>query len=167
MLGETVLNYHVAWNKSTEETPDQVTTTFTQKKVKFAPNVTPTSIDPNNIQANPTNADITKALFNKLVTTAKWAQEKDYVGSADLTKAFYRDTTFSGLWKFGAKARFKEKDQTYDLYTYTTDQTLYLTDFLGSFTTATPFVGGRYTLPLFEDPKKMRTSSPRARKTAR
>ncbi len=157
MLGETVLNYHVAWNKSTEETPDQVTTTFTQKKVKFAPNVTPTSIDPNNIQANPTNADITKAAFNKLVTTAKWAEEKDYVGSVDLTKAFYRDTSFSGLWKFGAKARFKEKDQTYDLTTYTlASGQANLTDYLGSFTPATPFVGGRYTLPLFEDPKKMR-----------
>ena len=156
MLGESVLNYHVAWNKSSEDTPDQVTTTFTQKKVKFSPNVSPTSIDPDNIQANHTNMDITKALFNKLVTTAKHASERDYTGSVDLTRAFYRDTSFSGLVKFGAKARFKEKNQTYDLYTYTTDQTLYLTDFLGSFTTATPFVDGRYTLPLFEDPKKMR-----------
>jgi TonB-dependent receptor len=156
MLGESVVNYHVAWNRSTEETPDQVTSTFTQKKVKFSPNVTPDSIDPDNIQANPQNADISKALFNKLVTTAKWAQETDYVGSVDLTHAFYRDTSYSGLWKFGAKARFKEKDQTYDLWTYTSDQTYYLTDYLGSFTTATPFVDGRYTLPLFEDPKKMR-----------
>jgi TonB-dependent receptor len=156
MLGESVLNYHVAWNKSTEETPDQVTTTFTQKKVVFNPNVSPTYIDPNNIQANPTNMDITKAVLDKIVTTAKWAQERDYVGSVNLTNAFYRDANFSGLWKFGAKARFKEKDQTYDLYTYTTDQKFYLTDFLGSFTPATSFIDGRYTLPLFEDPKKMR-----------
>jgi TonB-dependent receptor len=156
MLGESVLTYHVAWNRSTEDTPDQVTTTFTQKKVTFNPNVSPTFIDPNNIQANPTNMDITKALFNKLVTTAKHAQERDYVGSADFTKPFYRDTTFSGLWKFGAKARFKDKHQTYDLYTYTTDQTLYLTNFLGSFTSPTPFKGGRYNLGLFEDPGKMR-----------
>jgi TonB-dependent receptor len=151
-----VVNYHVAWNQSTEETPDQVTSTFTQKKVKFAPNVTPTSIDPDNIQANPTNADITKALFNKLVTTAKWAQERDYVGSVDLTKAFYSSADYSGLWKFGAKARFKEKDQTYDLWTYTSKQTYYLTDYLNDWTPDTPFIDGRYTLPLFEDPKKMR-----------
>jgi TonB-dependent receptor len=158
MLGESVLNYHVAWNKSSEETPDQLTTTFTQKKVKFAPNVTPTSIDPNNIQANPTNMDITKALFNKFATKGEHASERDYVGSVDLTKAFYRDSTFSGLWKFGAKARFKDKDQSYDSTTWTLagSQTLYLTNYLGSFTTATPFIDGRYTIPLFEDPKKMR-----------
>jgi TonB-dependent receptor len=156
MLGESVLNYHVAWNRSSEATPGQLTTTFTQKKVTFDPNVSPTYIDPNNIQANPINMDLSRAVLDKLVTQEKRAQERDYVGGVDLTKAFYRDSNFSGLWKFGAKARFKDKDQTYDQIAYTSDQTFYLTDFLGSFTPPTSFVDGRYNLPLFEDPKKMR-----------
>ena len=41
-----------------------MTTTFRQANVNFAPNVTPTSIDPDNIQANPLNEDIAAYTFN-------------------------------------------------------------------------------------------------------
>jgi TonB-dependent receptor len=156
MAGETVITYRAAWNKSKEWTPDQVTSSFRQKSVLFDPNVSPTSIDPNNIQANPTNQDVSKFKFNSIETQWKSAQEEDYVGSVDVTRAFYRDTSFSGLWKVGAKARFKTKTQGYEVYDYESEETLYLSDYLSGWAPDTPFISGRYTLGPFQDPGKMR-----------
>jgi TonB-dependent receptor len=153
-----VMDYHLMWNKSQEETPDQVTAGFIQEDVEFDPNVSPDSIDPNNIQANPLNEDPAEFWFDELETEWKKAVEEDIVGALNFTKGFYRSAGFSGLWKFGAKARFKTKDQFYETYAWEAEDDLNLVPFLDDWVSETPFFGGIYGAQLvpFQDPALMR-----------
>ncbi|MCG6950582.1 MAG: TonB-dependent receptor [Acidobacteria bacterium] len=158
-VGEsTVIDYHVAWNKSSEETPNQVTAAFIQEDVEFNPNVSPGSINPNNIQANPLNEDPAEYWFDELETEYKKATDKDYVGAFNLTRGFYRDAGFSGLWKFGAKARLKEKVQNYEVSKYESDDDLNFVPFLNDWQSETSFFLGRYDdeITPFQDPGMMR-----------
>jgi hypothetical protein len=106
LIGTTlVIDYRLAWNKSQEETPDQITSTFKQEDVEFDPNVGPDFIDPDNIQSNPLNEDINEFWFDGIESEYKKASEEDIVGAINLTNGFYRDSGFGGLRKFGAKYR--------------------------------------------------------------
>jgi TonB-dependent receptor len=158
MAGERVVNFRLAWNQSQEKTPDQLTSTFRQKKVNFAPNVSPGSIDPDNIQANPLNEDYSKSILNKIETQYKASKDEDYVGSVDLTSGFYKGTSLSGLWKVGVKARFKTKTQDYNVYDYTSEEDIPLTDYLSDWKPATSFIYGftSYDIGQFPSPSAMR-----------
>jgi TonB-dependent receptor len=156
LVGETAINYRVAWNKSEEETPDQLTSVFIQEDVEFDPNVSPDFIDPNNIQANPLNEDYTLALFDSMESQAKSASEEDLVGAIDVAWGFYRDSGFSGLWKVGAKVRFKDKTQNYEVFDYESEDDLFMADYIDDWTPDTPFFDGRYTFGPFMSPDQMR-----------
>ena len=52
--------------------------------MNFAPNVTPTSIDPDNIQANPLNEDLAPYTFNSQIRATNFAKDRDIVGAANL-----------------------------------------------------------------------------------
>jgi TonB-dependent receptor len=151
-----ILDYRVAWNQAREETPDQITSAFQQEDVEFDPNVSPDSIDPNNIQANPLNEDITEYELDGIEREHNWAEEEDIVGAVNFSHAFYRDSGFSGQFKFGAKVRFKEKNQDSNLVELDPEEDYALTDFLSDFQSQTPFFGGRYELGPFPDPNAMR-----------
>ena len=156
LVGETVINYRVAWNKSRENTPNQLTTTFRQKSVSFDPNVSADSIDPDNIQANPLNENLGKYKLNAMETQYKLAEEEDWVGSIDVTRGFYRDSSFSGLWKFGLKGRMKTKTSDYEVFEYSPEEDVLLTDYLSTWKPDTTFIDGRYTMGPFPDPGKLR-----------
>jgi TonB-dependent receptor len=158
VAGETVINFRLAWNQSQERTPDQVTSEFLQEDVEFDPNVSPGSIDPDNIRANPLNQDISQFIFDKIETQYKAAKDQDWVGSLDLTRGFYKDTSLSGLWKFGVKARLKTATQDYNVYEYGAEDDLLLTDYLNDWKPATPFMHGftSYDIGPFQSPSKMR-----------
>ena len=156
LVGETVINYRVAWNQSREETPDQLTSVFVQEDVEFDPNVSPGFIDPDNIQANPLNEDYTLAMFDSMESQGKFAEEEDLVGAIDVTGGFYRDSGFSGLWKAGAKVRFKDKSQNYEVYDYESEDDLFMSDYTDDWTPDTPFIDGRYTFGPFVSPDEMR-----------
>ncbi|MEX1309310.1 MAG: TonB-dependent receptor, partial [Candidatus Sulfomarinibacteraceae bacterium] len=158
-IGEAfVLDYRVMYNKSQEETPDQYTSAFVMEDVVFDPNVSPDSIDPNNIQANPLNERADEYWFDGIEDLFKKSVEEDIVGAVNLTKGFYRNTGFSGLWKVGAKYRSKEKTQNYDVYDLESDDDLNMVDYLSNWNSETPFFGGIYgdqIIPFF-DPGLMR-----------
>jgi TonB-dependent receptor len=153
-----VLDYHLMYNKAQEETPNQVTSAFIQKDVEFVTNVSPDSIDPDNIQAVPLNEDVTDTWFDEIETDYKKAVEEDIVGALNFTKGFYKSAGYSGLWKFGAKARFKTKDQNADVYAYESEDDLNYVPFLSNWTSETPFFGGIYGTQIvpFQDPGMMR-----------
>lgn len=151
-----LLEYRLAYNRSREETPDEVESVFVQEDVEFAPNVSPESIDPDDIQANPLNEDIDAYELDEITLSANEAEEKDVVGAMDFSHAFYRDATFSGSYKMGAKARFKEKEQNGDLFEFSPEEDYRLIDFLSGFTSQTPFLDGRYRLGPFADPPAIR-----------
>jgi TonB-dependent receptor len=158
VAGETVINFRVAWNQSQERTPDQIQSEFLQEDVEFNPNVSPGSIDPDNIRANPLNQDISQFIFDKIETQYKAAKDEDWVGSLDLTRGFYRDAGLSGLWKFGVKARLKTSTQDYNVYEYGAEDDLLLTDYLNDWKPATSFIYGftSYDIGPFQSPSKMR-----------
>ena len=158
VAGETVINFRVAWNQSQENTPNQVTSEFLQEDVEFDPTVSPGSIDPKNIRANPLNEDISQYLFDKIETQAKAAKDQDWVGSLDLTSGFYRDAGLSGLWKFGVKARLKTATQDYNVYEYGSEEDLPLSDYLNDWKPATSFMYGftSYDIGPFQSPSAMR-----------
>jgi TonB-dependent receptor len=154
----TVMDYRLMWNKSQEETPDQVTSEFVTEDIEFVTNVTPDSIDPDNIQAVPLNEDVENFEFNEIENEYKKSVEEDIVGAINFTKGFYKSAGYSGLWKFGAKARFKTKDQNQDDFIYESEDDLGLVPFLSNWTSETPFFGGIYgdQLVPFQDPGLMR-----------
>ena len=159
ILGESlVLDYHLMWNKSTEETLNQFTSAFVMEDVVFDPNVSPDHIDPNNIQANPLNESAADYWFDSIEDQTKTAAEEDFIGAVNFTKGFYKNAGYSGLWKFGAKARFKTKEQNYDVYDLEADDDLNMVPFLDTWNSETPFFNGIYgdqIIPFF-DPALMR-----------
>ena len=156
-LGTTsTLDFRVASNRSKEETPKQYTSAFIQEDVEFDPNVTPDSINPDDIRANPLNQDLDEFLLDSIELSSKFAEEKDLVGAANFTHAFYRDQSFSGTWKVGAKLRFKEKNQNDDLLVFEPDDDFAITEVLSDFRSETKFFDGRYDNGLFADPQSVR-----------
>ncbi len=158
-IGEAfVLDYRVMYNKSQEETDHQYTSAFEMGDVIFDTNVSPDSIDPNNIQANPLNEDPADFWFADIEDLSKQAHEEDFVLAANLTKGFYKNAGFSGLWKVGAKYRTKNKDQNYDVYDLEADDDLNMVPFLDDWNSETPFFNGIYGDQIFpfQDPDLMR-----------
>jgi len=158
-IGESlVIDYHLMWNRSSEETIHQFTSAFEQEDVVFDPNVSPDSIDPNNIQANPLNERAADFWFDSIEDHTKTSAEEDVVGAFNFTKGFYKNAGFSGLWKFGAKARSKTKEQDYETFDLESDDDLNMVPFLDNWNSATPFFNGVYgnqIIPFF-DPTLMR-----------
>ncbi len=154
----SVLDYRVSWNKSSEETPNQVTAAFIQEDVEFDPNVSADFINPNNIQANPLNEDPAEYWFDELETEYKKATDEDYVGALNFTRGFYRDASFSGLWKVGGKARLKSKTQNYEVSNYESEDDLNFVPFISNWQSETPYFLGRYGTQIvpFQDPSLMR-----------
>lgn len=159
IVGESgVIDYRVNWNKSQEETPNQMISSFIQEDVIFDPNVSPDFINPNDIQAYPQNEDPADYWFDEIETEYKKAVEEDWIGAVNYNQGFYRDAGFSGLWKIGAKARFKSKEQNYDVYNYESDDDLNFVPFTDNWQSETPFFLGRYPGQMFpfQDPNLMR-----------
>lgn len=156
-LGTTsTVDFRIASNQSEEETPDQFTSAFIQEDVEFDPNVSPDSIDPDNIRANPLNQDIDEFFLDEIARESKSAEEKDLVGAANFERAFYRDASFNGTWKLGAKVRFKEKNQNSDVFVFEPDDDFALIDVLSDYQSETDFLDGRYDNGLFGDPTEIR-----------
>ncbi len=159
IVGESgVIDYRLNWNKSQEETPNQINSAFIQEDVEFDPNVSPGSIDPNNIQANPLNEMVDEYWFDELESEYKKAVEEDYIGALNYSQGFYRDSGFSGLWKVGAKYRQKTKEQNYEVSAWESEDDLNFVDFIDNWQPETPFFNGIYGNQIvpFQGPSQMR-----------
>jgi TonB-dependent receptor len=158
-IGESmVLDYRLMYNKSQEETINQLTSAFVQEDIEYLTNVSPDHIDPDNIQAIPLNEDAAEMWFDESEDQTKTAYEDDIVGAINFTKGFYKNAGYSGLWKFGAKARFKNKDQDYEVWDLESEDDFNMLSVIDNWTSETPFFNGTYgdqIVPFF-DPAAMR-----------
>ena len=158
-IGESmVLDYRLMYNTSSEETINQLTSSFAQEDIEYLTNVSPEHIDPNNIQAIPLNESAALMEFKDIEDQTKTAEEDDIVGAINFTKGFYKNAGYSGLWKFGAKARFKNKVQDYEVWDLESDDDFYMDSVLDDWNSETPFFNGNYgdqIIPFF-DPAAMR-----------
>lgn len=158
-IGESmVLDYRLMYNKSSEDTINQLTSGFLQEDIIYDTNVGGGSIDPNNIQAIPLNEDARELWFDEIEDHTKQGFDEDIVGAINFTKGFYKNTGFSGLWKFGAKARFKNKVQDYETFDLESEDDFNMASVLDNWNSETPFFNGIYgdqIIPFF-DPAAMR-----------
>ena len=153
---DLIIDYRAVWSRSEEETPNGFDSVFLQEDVIFNPNVSPNSIDPNNIQSNAQNQDFGEFFFDGAEAYSEIAEEEDIIGAIDFTMPFLRDSGQSGLWKYGAKVRFKTKDQNSDVFDVESEDDLALIPFLQGWTPQTSFLDGRYDIGDFQSPTLMR-----------
>ena len=140
---------------SDQDDPLTMTTTFRQSNVNFAPNVSPTSIDENNIQANPLNLDYTQSTFNQQIRATNFAKDRDIVGAINLRRALRTSGDVATVLKFGGKYRDKLKGRTRNEVTLTTASRLAFSDFIEEGADPPPYLDGRYTLLPFLSQSKV------------
>ncbi len=103
---------------SDQTDPLTMTTVFRQSRVIFAPNVTPTFIDPDNVQANPLNEDINAYTFQQQVRATNFAKDRDVVGTFNIRTPLRPIGGAATFLKVGAKYRDKDKGRTRNETTY-------------------------------------------------
>lgn len=145
-LGNRVLlDYRASVARAEEDEPERHDTTFTQEDVAFAPNVSPTFIDPRDIQANPVNEDLAAFTLDDQVVENNLTSDRDVVAAANLRVPFSTAAGLAGSLKFGAKVRRKTKTRDNNALAYESDDDLFLADYLDAGFRPPAFLGGRYT----------------------
>jgi TonB-dependent receptor len=156
LSGGWALDYTASFSYAEENEPKAFYTTFRQSKVVFDPNVSPTSIDPDNIQANPLNEDLSKSILNSQSSDDNFTSDRDWVAALNLTRSFLGDSG-SALFKLGAKYRDKNKKRDDSTIEYSPTGTFYLNDFTDpGFDPATTIIDGRYVMGPFVSPSEGR-----------
>jgi TonB-dependent receptor len=158
--GAFQLDYQASYAFASEDEPDSLYTTFRQKNVAFAPNVSPTSIDPDNVQANPLNEDVAKYKLNDMSLESNLTKERDVVGKVDLLAFLPSTATFGGNVKAGVKYRDKKKDTDVNTTLYEPEDDVFLTSWLDTgfkgFSADRQLFDGRYVIGPHVDPTAAR-----------
>lgn len=144
--GSTTIDYQLLGAYSDQTDPLTMTTTFRETKVTFAPNVTPTTIDPNNVQANPLNDDVNNYTLNGQLRATNFAKDRDAVGSFNVHTPLASSQGVNAFLKFGFKYRNKRRGRDRNETNYTTKTALKLTDYLENGFDLRPYLDGRYNL---------------------
>lgn len=154
------LTWRGSFSKAELDTPYRLESTFRQTGVTFAPNVTATAIDPNNIQANPANQNLNAFNFIQFAIQNDQGYERNLAGGFDVAAPSRFGTNSGGLLKFGLKVR--DANRTRDVGTITqtprSGVVIPLSDNLRTgYTPADNFLGGKYVEfgSAFPDPAKM------------
>src|SRR5215475_3669197 len=159
-----LLAWRASYSKAVLDTPYRLESTFRQTGVTFAPNVTSTSIDAGNVQANPQNQNLSAFNFIQNAIQNDHGSERNVSGGFDLAVPSRFGTRSGGLLKFGLMVR--DENRTRDVATITqtppTGVTLRLADnTTQGYSPADNFLGGKYSEfgSAFPDPIKMRLLS--------
>jgi TonB-dependent receptor len=110
-----LLDYKLSWAQADESQPDRLDTIFRLTRVNFSPNVSTSSINPENIQPNPSTTDFTKATLNAWETEIFEARERDVVAQANLRMPLRAGTGSVSFLKFGVKLRDKSKTNVFSI----------------------------------------------------
>lgn len=142
----TTVDYRLSWARAQEHQPDRLDTIFRQSKVTFAPNVSASSIDPDNIQANPLNEDLSKYTLHEQVYEPFLTRDREVTGSANLRMPFASSGRFSTIFKAGVKLRDKHKFREADTIVAEPTSTVPFSQLQDSgFSAGNRFLGGRYS----------------------
>src|SRR5262249_27859179 len=128
--GRTTVDYHLLGAYSDQFDPLTTTTTFRQTNVVFAPNVTATSVDPNNVQANPSNEALANFNFNSQLLAINFAKDRDVVGALNVRTPLSRSAGSASMLKFGVKLRDKRKGRNRNESTFASSTQLKLANYL-------------------------------------
>jgi TonB-dependent receptor len=144
--GSTTVDYQLLGAYSDQNDPLTMTTVFRHTNVNFLPNVTATSIDPNNVQANPQNELLANYNFNSQLRAINFSKDRDVVAQVNLRRPLRSSAGSTSLIKVGFKFRDKEKGRDRHEVTYTTPSTLKLANYLETGFDLPPYLDGRYDL---------------------
>jgi len=150
------VDYNLSWARAEEEEPGHHASTFRQPKVAFAPNVTPGSIDPDDIQAFPIGEDPARYVLKGIEVHDNLTSDRDRVAALNLTRTFAAGRT-TGLVKLGGKLRDKRKQRDNRTLALEPEDDVPLASVRDRFTSPGGFLGGRYDFEMaFPDPARMR-----------
>ncbi|MEP7343090.1 MAG: TonB-dependent receptor [Acidobacteriota bacterium] len=158
------LTWRGSFSKAVLDTPYRLESTFRQNGVTFAPNVTPTTIDPDNIQANPANQNLSAFNFIQNAIQNDHGYERNIAGGFDLSAPSRFGAHSGGLLKFGLKVRDANRTRDVETITQTprSGVTIPLSDNLRlGYAPGDNYLGGKYTEfgTAFPDPEKMQALS--------
>ncbi len=158
--GSWLLQWRGSYSGATLDTPYRLESTFRQTGVTFAPNVTAASIDPNNVQANPQNQDLTKFSFIQNAIQNDRGAERNIGGGFDLAAPSRFRSNFAGLLKLGLKVR--DENRTRDVMSITQTppssvKVVFADNQIQGYQPPDNYLGGKYTEfgSAFPDPQKM------------
>ncbi len=146
--GSTLLEYKVAFSSAEEEEPGRLDTKFVQEDVPFLTNVTPDFIDPNDIIADAIGEDPDGYELDDIVQEDNLTTDEELSAQLDVSLPLGEN----GLWKFGVKGRFKEKNQDVEVNVFEADDVTIASFRDNSFRNPSPFFDGRYALGQVIDP---------------
>ena len=112
--GRSFLDYKLAWAESEENQPDRLDTIFRQTNINFAPNVSATSIDPENIQPNPSANVPANARLNVWETEIFDTVDRDVTASVNLRTSLGLSASSANFLKVGVKFRDKNKRRDFE-----------------------------------------------------
>jgi TonB-dependent receptor len=107
------LDTRLAWAESQEDQPNRVDTIFRQSGIRFSPNVTASSIDPENIQPNPSANNAASATLNAWQTEEFVTTDRDVTGAFNLRAPLRTSSSLAAFVKVGSKFRDKRKDRDF------------------------------------------------------
>jgi TonB-dependent receptor len=110
---QNLIDFRVSWAESIENQPNRLDTIFRQTGIQFAPNVSATSIDPTNIQPNPSANNPATARLNAWETEIFDTTDRDLTGSFNVQIPIGRGS--ASFLKAGAKVRDKNKNRNFEL----------------------------------------------------
>lgn len=137
-------DFRVTYSYAEEAEPKNITTTFVQEDVDFDPNVTPATIDPNNIQANPLNEDITKFVLDEQTREDNITNDREVTAAVNFALPLRTLSSFSGVLKFGGKYRDRKKARNNEVVDVSPDDDLFLSSVLDPSYRLNGFLDGRY-----------------------
>lgn len=109
---QNLIDFRLSWAESIENQPDRLDTIFRQTGIQFAPNVSANSIDPTNIQPNPSANNPAAARLNAWETEIFDTKDRDLTGSFNVQLPIGRRS--ASFVKFGAKVRDKQKARNFE-----------------------------------------------------
>lgn len=159
-----LLNWRGSFTHAVLETPWRLEGTYRQTGVTFAPNVTTTSVDPNNIQANPQNQNLSAFSFIQNAIQNDRGNERNLSGGFDLAVPGRFGNRAAGQFKLGLKIR--DANRTRDVASATQTPASGFKQLLGDsaqagYTPPDNYLGGKYSEfgNLFPDPDNQQVLS--------
>jgi TonB-dependent receptor len=138
------IDFSVSASYANEDEPEAYYTTFRQEDVEFSPNVSATSIDPDNIQANPRNEDLDAYALDGISVEDNFTSDRDLVGAVNLRVPLATREGFTGFVKTGAKLRGKAKTQSASTIESETEDDVAFRPLIDPDFDPGTFIGGRY-----------------------
>jgi TonB-dependent receptor len=138
------VDFNVSSSYARENEPNAFYTVFGQEDVEFAPNVSPTSIDPNNIQANPQNENVSEFALNGFSVERNSTTDRDLVGAFNVRMPLRSATGFTSFFKTGFKLRDKRRSSGADTTEFETEETVPFSGMIDTGFNPGLFLDGRY-----------------------